>query len=140
MSIVIYTEVALHRYSSKLVFWKISQISQENTCLGVRPAALLKRDSNTIVFLWNLRNFQEHLFLQDISAGCSCSCLQFLICAYLLILIYTYLFILKFSLYSYVNLIKLIKYGINMGNIVTTTNVLDWIAFLVLEEATGGVL
>ena len=27
-----------------------------------RPATLLKRDSNTGVFLWILRNFQEHLF------------------------------------------------------------------------------
>ena len=50
---------------------KILQISQKNTCFGVsfliklqalRPVTLLKRDSNTIIFLWNLRNFQEHLF------------------------------------------------------------------------------
>ena len=26
------------------------------------PATLLKRDSNTGVFLWNLRSFSEHLF------------------------------------------------------------------------------
>ena len=30
-------------------------------------ASLLKRDSNTGVFLWILRNFLEHLFLQDIT-------------------------------------------------------------------------
>ena len=30
-----------------------------------RPATLLKRDSNTGVFLWILRNFEEHLFLQN---------------------------------------------------------------------------
>ena len=34
------------------------------------PATLLKRDSNIDVFLWNLRNFSEHLFLQNTSAGC----------------------------------------------------------------------
>ena len=33
-------------------------------------ATLLKRDSKTGVFLWNLRNLQEHLFLQNISSGC----------------------------------------------------------------------
>ena len=35
-----------------------------------RPATLLKRDSNTGVFLWNLWNFLEHLFLQNASSGC----------------------------------------------------------------------
>ena len=35
-----------------------------------RPATLLKRDSNTGVFLWNLRNSKEHLFLQNTSGGC----------------------------------------------------------------------
>ena len=37
----------------KKVFLKISQISQENTCVGVSfgPATLLKRDSNTGAFL-----------------------------------------------------------------------------------------
>ena len=41
---------------------------QESTCVGVsfwstcRPASLLKRDSNTGVFLYMLRNFLEHLF------------------------------------------------------------------------------
>ena len=34
------------------VFLRISQISQEMP----RPAILLKRNSNTGVFLWNLRN------------------------------------------------------------------------------------
>ena len=48
----------VRRYSSKYVFLKISQISQENTCVGVwRPEALLRRDPNTGVFLWDLRNF-----------------------------------------------------------------------------------
>ena len=30
--------------------------------IGVRPATLLKRDSNTGAFLWNLSNFLEHFF------------------------------------------------------------------------------
>ena len=52
-----------------MLFLKILQMSQEYTCVGVsffakmkafRPATLLKRDSYTGVFLWNLRNSQEH--------------------------------------------------------------------------------
>ena len=35
-----------------------------------RPPTLFKKDSNTGVFLWNLRNFYEHLFLQNTSCGC----------------------------------------------------------------------
>ena len=35
--------------------------------LGVMPAALLKRHSNAGGFLLNLRNFKEHLFLQNTS-------------------------------------------------------------------------
>ena len=40
-------------FCKKKVFLKISQILQENTCVGAsfRPAALLKGDSNTSVFL-----------------------------------------------------------------------------------------
>ena len=30
-----------------------------------RSAVLLKRDSNTGVFLWNMRNFEEHLFFTE---------------------------------------------------------------------------
>ena len=54
---------------SKYEFLKISQISQENTYVRVsiklqawRHRTLLKRDSNTNVFLWNLGNLLEHLF------------------------------------------------------------------------------
>ena len=36
----------------------------------IRPAALLKRDSNTGVFLWILQNFSEQLLLQNISSCC----------------------------------------------------------------------
>ena len=49
----------------KKLFLKISQYSQENTCVGVsfnktaglKPCKFLKRDSNVGVFLWILRNF-----------------------------------------------------------------------------------
>ena len=49
----------------------------ENICVGVsfykatglKAATLLKRDFNTIVFLWNLQNFLEYLFLKS-SSGC----------------------------------------------------------------------
>ena len=34
------------------------------------PATLLKRNFSTGVFLWNLQNFLEHLFLQKSSIGC----------------------------------------------------------------------
>ena len=41
-----------------------------HTCVGVlfyevaslHPASFLKRDSNTVAFLWSLQNFQEYLF------------------------------------------------------------------------------
>ena len=41
------------------MFLKISQISQENTCVGV-----------TGVFLWNLRKFLRTRFFKNISGGC----------------------------------------------------------------------
>ena len=37
-----------------------------------RPTTLLKRNYNTDVFLWNLRNLWEDLFLQTTSGGCVC--------------------------------------------------------------------
>ena len=54
-----YLICAALRRSSKSVFLKISQYSQENTW---RPVTLIKRDSRTVFFLWILRNFQEELF------------------------------------------------------------------------------
>ena len=59
----IHTEAVVQRCSVKKVFLKISQNSQENTCVGVSFLQVLglqlyeKRDSNTGVFLWILRNF-----------------------------------------------------------------------------------
>ena len=76
--------LSLHKISEKYneqkvfqkLFLKISQYSEENTYVGIsfsikmqafRPAALLKRDSNTWVFLRILRifkntYFEEHLW------------------------------------------------------------------------------
>ena len=46
----------------KKIFMEISQISQENTCAG--DSFLIKLQA------LDLRNFQEHLFLQNTSGGC----------------------------------------------------------------------
>ena len=56
------------------MFFKIGvlknlQILQENTCVGT-SATLLKRDSYTRVFLWNLQKFLEQILLQNTSGGC----------------------------------------------------------------------
>ena len=51
---------------------KISQISQDSTCVGVsffqawRPATLLKTDSSTDVFLSNLRIFQNTYLVEHL--------------------------------------------------------------------------
>ena len=69
-----------------MVFLKISQNSQENTyarvffsmklqVLGLK--IYLKRDSSKGLFLWVMQNFQEHLFLQNISGGFFCFFQQF---------------------------------------------------------------
>ena len=66
------TEAVTWRCSVKKEFLKISQNSQEKTCVrvsfliklqnsGLRPATLLK-DSGTGVFLWILRNFLRTFF------------------------------------------------------------------------------
>ena len=83
-----------------------------------------------------LAKFLRTLFLQNTFRGYSC--LHFLIYTYLLILVQTQLSILKFSLYYYINLIKLI-------NIDTTTKFsrfksISSIEDNYLEAATGGVL
>ena len=36
----------------------------------LKTCKFIKKDSNTGAFLWNLRNFLEHLFLQNTSGGC----------------------------------------------------------------------
>ena len=46
------TDKSSHRRRSiKKLFLKISQCSQENTCVGVSSSTFLKRDSNTGVLL-----------------------------------------------------------------------------------------
>ena len=55
------------RPSVKRLFLHISQISQNNTRVGVSfqtwmPATSLKKFSNTCVFPWNLGSYKEHLF------------------------------------------------------------------------------
>ena len=56
--------------------FKISQISPEKYMCwslflrklqALRPANLLKRNSNTGIFLWNWQDFQKHYFLQNTS-------------------------------------------------------------------------
>ena len=57
----------MQKQALKKLFLKISQYSQESIYVraslflikvaGIRPATLLKRDSNTVVLLWILRNF-----------------------------------------------------------------------------------
>ena len=37
-----------------------------------RSTTLLKRESNTVIFLWNLRNFEEHLFWRTSANDCFC--------------------------------------------------------------------
>ena len=65
-------EAVVCRCSSKMMFLKFHKF-HEKTCVGVsfyidrfvflkRPATLLKKDSNTSVFKWNLGNFLEHFF------------------------------------------------------------------------------
>ena len=61
------------RCSVKKVFLKISQYSLEHICDGqaFRSATLQKRNSNTGVFLWILRNFYEHLFRKTMQTTAS---------------------------------------------------------------------
>ena len=59
MSEMLVTEATVRRSSSKKVFFKISKCSRENTHVG---ASLLKRDSNTGVFLWNCDIFKNSFF------------------------------------------------------------------------------
>ena len=42
-----------------------------NKVAGLRPGTLLKRDSNTGVFLWILRNFKNTYFEEHLSTGAS---------------------------------------------------------------------
>ena len=56
------------------MFWKISQYSQENNCVGVSGyqvfSFIIKKVSNAGAFLWILLNFYKHLFSRIIPGGC----------------------------------------------------------------------
>ena len=55
----------------KEIFLKISQNSRKKTLMQSLFSKVEKKDSGTSVFLWILRNFQEHIFLWNTSDGCS---------------------------------------------------------------------
>ena len=72
----------------KKVFFKISQISQENTfnqslffikVAGLRPATLSKRDSDIGVFLWILRIFKNTFFTENLQTTASVSTEQLMV-------------------------------------------------------------
>ena len=44
-----------------------------NKIAGLRPASLLKTDSDTVVFLWILWNFEEHFFCRTPPGDYFCS-------------------------------------------------------------------
>ena len=53
------------RCSSKQILKNFTSFTGKHLCLSLLPCVtLLKRDSNTGVFLWNLRNLLEHIFVQ----------------------------------------------------------------------------
>ena len=61
-----FSEAATGGVLWKKLFLKTLQYLQESC----RPAILLKRSSNTGVFLWILQNFWEHLFWRTSADGC----------------------------------------------------------------------
>ena len=62
-----------HQYESNECFGKkIKKQTREVFCKK-RPSTLIKRHSNTGVFLWVLRNFQEELFWGTSVKGCFCA-------------------------------------------------------------------
>ena len=76
----IFSEAVVPMCSSKWVFLKISQISQGKHLSwslfliklhAWSPANLLKRDSNTCVFLWKMLTFWKHLFYRTSSVAAS---------------------------------------------------------------------
>ena len=54
-------------FAGKRLCWSLFLMKLQ----GWWPAILLKRDSNTGVFLWNLRNSSEHLLRRTPANGCS---------------------------------------------------------------------
>ena len=90
------------------MFLEVSQTSQKSTCVGVyiwitcslKACNFTKKDSNKIALLWSLRNFKEHLFLQNTSSDCfrtvgRCFCIFFkkvLLNSYFAILLWSTIF------------------------------------------------
>ena len=62
--------LARTRSSRSQMFYKIGFLKSFGNFTGKHLCWRLQGDSNTGFFLWNLRNFQEHPFLQNNSAGC----------------------------------------------------------------------
>ena len=81
-------------FCKKVILKKFAKFTGKH----LRAAALFKRDPNTGVFLWLLRNFLEHLFKQSTSSGCF----------YFFFLILTYLFS-AFSSFANFSLKHLLK-------------------------------
>ena len=53
-------------FTAKHLYWSLFLIKWQVWW----PATFIKRDSNKLVFLWNLRSFLEGLFLQNTSVDC----------------------------------------------------------------------
>ena len=63
-----------HTKETLIQYISCTQICSFRLFSPVRHATLLKKDSETVVFLWIWQNFKEHLFLQNTSGGCFCFC------------------------------------------------------------------
>ena len=60
------------RNFSKFTEKSLSQSLFFNKVVGLSLQLYSIRDFDTGVFLWSLRNFKEHIFLQNYSSGCFC--------------------------------------------------------------------
>ena len=58
----------LRNFKGKHLYWSLFLIKLQT----FRPAASLRRDSNTGFFLWNFWNFSEHLFWRTSANNCFC--------------------------------------------------------------------
>ena len=67
LKIGVLTDFAI--FTGKHLCWSLCWIKLQTW----PTAALWKRDSNTVVFLWILQNFYEQLFLQNTTGGCFCT-------------------------------------------------------------------
>ena len=94
--------LCLNRRSRSQIFFKIGVLKNFANFtgkhrFGVRPATVLKRDSSTGVFLWNLRNFSIALFYKTLPVTVPvCTSIFTLTCLYLFTLTCLYLFTLTY--------------------------------------------